>query len=226
MRAMTEPAGPAPPGAVACPYLGLLEDRRTRFLFATPAHRCLSRRRPAAIDLDHQLRYCLSADFATCKRYRKPALDAALEAAPATPVMPVEPPPDQVARAPRSALLSVVATTRPAVAAPESVTRTPAEPIIGATTHREIDEPEAPQTAPHRPVPDILLPVGEPEPGAWRPPGDSRSTVANPARHPDPRTNWSVVGRRILLLVAVVVLAVVLWAVLSPSIQLFAARPG
>lgn len=77
MRAMTESAASPVPDAVACPYLGLLEDRRTRFLFATPAHRCLSRRRPATIDLDHQVRFCLSAAFSICKRYRQPALDAA-----------------------------------------------------------------------------------------------------------------------------------------------------
>jgi hypothetical protein len=54
---------------VACPYLGLPDDARTRFVFATPAHRCYAKRRPASISLSHQGSFCLSKDFSTCERF-------------------------------------------------------------------------------------------------------------------------------------------------------------
>ncbi len=55
---------------VACPYLGLHDDPRSHFLFATPAHRCHVRRRPAVIELGHQGRFCLSREYPVCPRYR------------------------------------------------------------------------------------------------------------------------------------------------------------
>ena len=68
------------PEPVACPYLGLLEDDRTRFLFATPAHRCHVKRKPGLIDLQHQGRYCLSNEFAACPRFRAPTTKPAATA--------------------------------------------------------------------------------------------------------------------------------------------------
>lgn len=54
---------------MACPYVGLPDDARTRFAFATPAHRCYARRRAALISLSHQGSYCLSTDFPKCERF-------------------------------------------------------------------------------------------------------------------------------------------------------------
>jgi LysM repeat protein len=56
-----------------CPYLGLPDDPRTRFTFATPAHRCHVKREPSPIGLGHQGTYCLSRDFPSCKRFRASA---------------------------------------------------------------------------------------------------------------------------------------------------------
>jgi hypothetical protein len=68
--APTEPMNSEPE---ACPYLGLPEDPRTRFAFATPAHRCHVKRKPGVIALAHQGSYCLSSDFQACNRFRAPA---------------------------------------------------------------------------------------------------------------------------------------------------------
>lgn len=79
----------------ACPYLGLPDDPRTRFTFATPAHRCHVKRKPSQIDQGHQGRYCLSSDFPACKRYRAPAAAAnAPVAPPASQVSPAARPPE------------------------------------------------------------------------------------------------------------------------------------
>jgi hypothetical protein len=53
----------------ACPYLGLPDDPRTRFAFATQAHRCFAKRRSAPITLSHQGSFCLTAAFPTCDRF-------------------------------------------------------------------------------------------------------------------------------------------------------------
>jgi hypothetical protein len=68
--APTEPMNGEPE---ACPYLGLPDDPRTRFAFATPAHRCHVKRKPSVIALSHQGSYCLSSDFQACNRFRAPA---------------------------------------------------------------------------------------------------------------------------------------------------------
>ena len=54
--------------SVACPYLGLPKDARTRFSFPTPAHRCHARK-SSSISLDHQRVYCMTSRFPACKRY-------------------------------------------------------------------------------------------------------------------------------------------------------------
>jgi hypothetical protein len=65
----------------ACPYLGLPDDPRTRFAFATVAHRCFAKRRSASIMLSHQGSYCLSAAFPTCDRFPSGVLAAATASA-------------------------------------------------------------------------------------------------------------------------------------------------
>jgi LysM repeat protein len=65
-----------------CPYLGLPDDPRTRFTFATPAHRCHVKREPSPIDLGHQGAYCLSSDFPKCRRFRAPPAPTVMVVAP------------------------------------------------------------------------------------------------------------------------------------------------
>ena len=60
-----------------CPYLGLADDPRTHFAFATTAHRCHSGARPERIEVSHQATLCLSADYPACRRYVVPAAAAA-----------------------------------------------------------------------------------------------------------------------------------------------------
>src|SRR5664279_3471929 len=64
-------AGSAPVAAspAVCPYLGLADDPRTHFAFATTAHRCHSATRPERIEVSLQSALCLSADYPACKRY-------------------------------------------------------------------------------------------------------------------------------------------------------------
>jgi hypothetical protein len=56
-------------GAVAvaaCPYLGLVDDPETHFMFATPGHRCRVESTPAKISLPHQGSYCLTTEHTAC----------------------------------------------------------------------------------------------------------------------------------------------------------------
>ena len=62
---------------VVCPYLGLVDDPRTHFAFATTAHRCHSGPHPERIEVSHQAALCLSADYAACQRYVVPSAAAA-----------------------------------------------------------------------------------------------------------------------------------------------------
>jgi nucleoid-associated protein YgaU len=55
-----------------CPYLGLIDDRATRFTFPATAHRCHATDRPSMIDIAKQGRDCLTAEHVTCPRYRPP----------------------------------------------------------------------------------------------------------------------------------------------------------
>lgn len=63
------PTNPMTDESEACPYLGLPDDARTRFVFATPAHRCYVKRKPSEIELAHQGTYCLSSGFQACNRF-------------------------------------------------------------------------------------------------------------------------------------------------------------
>ena len=109
----------------ACPYLGLPDDARTHFAFATPAHRCHAKRRPAAIDLSHQGSYCLTPDYPACNRFpadaratgptaARPTLDPAGDGRllRRTPVIDVAP--RIVPTVPTTAVVSARPTPRPA----------------------------------------------------------------------------------------------------------------
>ena len=63
---------PRPGVDAACPYLGLIDDRVTRFTFPSTAHRCHATERPSTIDLPKQARDCLTAEHVTCPRYHPP----------------------------------------------------------------------------------------------------------------------------------------------------------
>jgi LysM repeat protein len=58
---------PDPP---ACPLLGLAADRRSRFTYPHPGHRCFAKGHPAAADARRQTTYCLSVDYPKCDRFR------------------------------------------------------------------------------------------------------------------------------------------------------------
>ena len=55
---------------VTCPFLGISDDPRSRFTFATPSHRCYAGSKAAPIDLVHQGTYCLAARYPECARFR------------------------------------------------------------------------------------------------------------------------------------------------------------
>lgn len=75
------PARAAAAQPIACPYLGLADDERTHFAFATTAHRCHSGSHPQPIEETHQGSFCLTASYPACRRYVVPT--AAATAAPA-----------------------------------------------------------------------------------------------------------------------------------------------
>jgi LysM repeat protein len=58
------------PDAPACPLLGLAVDARTHYSFPHADHRCDAGLPPNVVEPMRQTRYCLSADFASCDRYR------------------------------------------------------------------------------------------------------------------------------------------------------------
>ena len=49
-----------------CPYLGLIEDSRSRFSFPDEAHRCFAANRTTAISLEHQTTFCFDERYPTC----------------------------------------------------------------------------------------------------------------------------------------------------------------
>ena len=75
-------------GAEACPYLGLFDDPRSRFTFASPGHRCHATARQIPIEAEYQRSYCLSTLYPACERFRsakaagRPGSDSPVAAAP------------------------------------------------------------------------------------------------------------------------------------------------
>jgi hypothetical protein len=67
---MSEPAAPSEIAASACPFLGLVDDPETHFMFAAPGHRCRADSKPARISLPHQGSYCLSVDYPACPLFK------------------------------------------------------------------------------------------------------------------------------------------------------------
>jgi hypothetical protein len=67
---------------MACPFLGLVDDPDTHFMFATAGHRCRAERDPAGISMPHQGRYCLTDEHRACPIY--PTTDRVDARAPGT----------------------------------------------------------------------------------------------------------------------------------------------
>ena len=56
-----------------CPYLGLADDRDSRFSIPEGGHRCYATGRPSSITLEHQAAFCFTKEHPTCPRYVEPA---------------------------------------------------------------------------------------------------------------------------------------------------------
>lgn len=54
-----------------CPLLGLVDDPDTAFAFSTDANHCHNTVPPASVRLNHQQKYCLSADYVSCPLFRQ-----------------------------------------------------------------------------------------------------------------------------------------------------------
>ena len=149
---MTGDRVPLPPDLDACPLLGLPNDPSTHFAFAHRAHLCHATPKPASIDVTYQARYCLTAGFPACDRYRAWAagvaatagpppepemvgvmesvaarVAAAQEAAAQEAAAPVIPP------APEATLVPDVAFAPPPGSAPLTVSASPAVPLAASS---------------------------------------------------------------------------------------------
>lgn len=56
-----------------CPYLGLIEDRNSRFSYPEVAHICFANNRKDYISLEHQSNFCFTAKYVACPRFVEPA---------------------------------------------------------------------------------------------------------------------------------------------------------
>jgi len=52
-----------------CPYLGLANDRDSRFSFPEGSHNCFATNPESTITLEHQVAYCFNSGFPACSRY-------------------------------------------------------------------------------------------------------------------------------------------------------------
>lgn len=64
------PAAPGTRADTACPFVGLLTDRATRYRLPDHRNGCYAGRRPRPVDLSHQEAFCCSAGYGECPRYR------------------------------------------------------------------------------------------------------------------------------------------------------------
>ncbi|MFQ5578008.1 MAG: hypothetical protein ACE5G8_13575, partial [Anaerolineae bacterium] len=61
--------------AQICPYLGLGQDRDSRFSYPETGHLCFAAGQPDSIPLDHQAVFCLSRQHLSCSRFVEPPPD-------------------------------------------------------------------------------------------------------------------------------------------------------
>jgi hypothetical protein len=170
----------------ACPYLGLPDDERTRFLFATPAHRCHVKRKPATIDLDHQGRYCLSTRFAACPRFKPRPVDAQ----------------DSAVGHTHQPVITVIETDRPMPTAATS--GAPSAAVAQLLRTAEVERLD------RSPVGDILKPAGDPQEGPA-----STSAMA-PDDGPSEPSRSHTVGLVVVLLVLLIAATAVLLMLVRP----------
>lgn len=57
--------------AERCPLLGLPDDPETAFAYSTDANHCHKSIPPASVRLNHQQKYCLSANYVSCSLFRQ-----------------------------------------------------------------------------------------------------------------------------------------------------------
>jgi len=154
------------PDSPACPLLGLVADPATHFSFPHAGHRCGATRSPSAIDLPHQSRYCLSADFEGCERY---AAQLNKQAARAKPQL------TPAAAASTSAPL-------PTAASPEATAPSATTAVVAVSTATPADSPVTPagqtSSTPATLASRVLYPPDQAVPGPVRAraPGTWRQT--------------------------------------------------
>lgn len=74
-----------------CPYLGLAEDRDSRFSYPEVAHICFASGQTNTIPLEHQNSFCFTANYSTCSRF----VDPSSSPQPIHVSEPVSPPPEK-----------------------------------------------------------------------------------------------------------------------------------
>jgi hypothetical protein len=87
----------------ACTYLGLPEDRESRFAYPETAHLCFASDPGSPIDLEHQSAFCLTQEHRTCLRFVELLPDARSDRAPLSTV-----PEPEIQRPARFPLWSIV----------------------------------------------------------------------------------------------------------------------
>lgn len=56
-----------------CPFLGLVEDRASRFSYPEAAHVCFAAKKAQTVSIEHQTELCFTSNFPTCARFVAPA---------------------------------------------------------------------------------------------------------------------------------------------------------
>jgi hypothetical protein len=91
------------PSPSACPWLGLADDRASRFSYPEKAHRCFATSQAMPVALEHQSAFCFGQRYQACSRFVEPRPEAISDHS--TPKPFAEEPPHRSARAWRSRLV-------------------------------------------------------------------------------------------------------------------------
>ncbi len=176
------------PDPAACPLLGLMADPATHFTFPHAGHRCHARRSPSTVELPHQARYCLTADFGRCDRYvarvGRPTEEAALQPTTQTAASAMAPLPAASAMAPLPAASAMA--PLPAATAPGTTAVSAAAPVAPDWPPAPDDSRVAPADSRVAPADSRVAPPAEESPNTPAPPPDE--TPAAPA----PLASWTL----------------------------------
>ena len=52
-----------------CPFLGLADDRASRFSYPEVAHRCFAAGHPTSVSTEHQSAFCFAQRYPACPRF-------------------------------------------------------------------------------------------------------------------------------------------------------------